>query len=349
METKTFRSRAATKIVWPVLALVLLILVNVLLDARSFNSFTDAFREGAFLHISFKNGYPSGALIDILNHGSKVMILALGMSLVIATGGVDLSVGAVMAISGAAAAVLTVRGLPPTIVIPIALLISMVCGLWNGILVGMLKIQPIVATLILMVAGRGVAQMITGAQIITFHSPVMEFIGNGRLAWLPLPFPFILVLIMLFITWVCTRKTAIGLLVESVGSNPTASRFAGVRATSVIMMAYIFSGFCAGIAGLIAASNIKAADPTHAGLLLEMDAIFAVVVGGTALTGGRFFLGGAIIGGILIQTLTTTMYAQDVSADVAPLPKAIVVLIVCLIQSETFRNKLSKTWRRKQS
>jgi simple sugar transport system permease protein len=349
MAPKTYQSNTASKLFWPILAWVLLLLLNVVLDASSMDSFADAFREGSFLHISFKDGIPSGALIDILNHGSKVMILALGMALVIATAGVDLSVGSVMAISGAVAAVLTVKGMSPVIVIPIALAASMACGLWNGILVGGLKIQPIVATLILMVAGRGVAQMITGAQIITFHSPVLEFIGNGRPPWLPLPFPFILVLSMLLITWLCTRKTAIGLLIESVGSNPTASRLAGVRSTTVIILTYMFSGLCAGIAGLIAASNIKAADPTHAGLFLELDAIFAVVVGGTALTGGRFYLGGAIIGGILIQTLTTTMYAQDVSADVAPLPKAIVILIVCLIQSETFRTKVSHFWRKNQS
>ncbi len=322
-----------TSLVWPVTGLALLLLFNLV------------FTEG-FFRIEVRDGRLYGVLIDILNHGSKVMLLALGMALVIATSGVDLSVGAVMAIAGAVAAqLINMEGVPFPVVIVASLGVALLAGVWNGLLVGGFNVQPIVATLILMVAGRGVAQLITGGQIITFTDPRLTYVGNGSL--FGLPFPVLLSLGMLAITSALTRKTAIGLFIESVGDNQRASLYAGVNAASVKFFVYVFSGFCAGLAGLVAASNIKCADANHAGLFLELDAILAVVVGGTALTGGRFYLAGAIVGALFIQTLTTTMYMRNVSADVAPVPKAIAILAVCLLQSPTFRRKATALIRRK--
>jgi ribose/xylose/arabinose/galactoside ABC-type transport system permease subunit len=208
-------------------------------------------------------------------------------------------------------------------------------------------VQPIVATLILMVAGRGVAQSITSGQIITFTDYRLTYIGNGT--FLGLPFPVLLSLAMLGITVVLTRKTAIGLFIESVGDNQMASIYAGVNGATVKFLVYVFSGFCAGLAGLVAASNIWCADANHAGLFLELDAILAVVVGGTALTGGRFYLAGAIVGALFIQTLTTTMYMRNVSADVSPVPKALAILAVCLLQSAVLRRKAADLFRGKGS
>jgi ribose/xylose/arabinose/galactoside ABC-type transport system permease subunit len=246
-----------------------------------------------FFRIEVRDGRLYGVLIDILNHGSKVMLLALGMALVIATSGVDLSVGAVMAIAGAVAAqMINMEGVPFPVVIAASLGVALLAGIWNGLLVGGFNVQPIVATLILMVAGRRVAQLITGGQIITFTDPRLTYVGNGSL--FGLPFPVLLSLAMLAITIVLTRKTAIGLFIESVGDNQRASLYAGVNAASIKFFVYVFSGFCAGLAGLVAASNIKCADANHAGLFLELDAILAVVVGGTALTGGRFYLAGRL-------------------------------------------------------
>ena len=296
-----------------------------------------AFTEG-FFRVEVRDGRLYGVLIDILNHGSKVMLLALGMALVIATGGVDLSVGAVMAIAGAVAAqLINIEEIPFPVVIAAALGVALLAGAWNGLLVGAFNVQPIVATLILMVAGRGVAQLITGGQIITFTDHRLTYVGNGSL--FGLPFPVLLSLGMLAVTILLTRKTAIGLFIESVGDNQRASIYAGVNGATVKFFVYVFSGFCAGLAGLVAASNIRCADANHAGLFLELDAILAVVVGGTALTGGRFYLAGAIVGALFIQTLTTTMYMRNVSADVAPVPKALAILAVCLLQSAPFRRK----------
>ena len=220
-----------------------------------------------------------------------------------------------------------------------ALAVAIAAGSWNGLLVGAFRIQPIVATLILMVAGRGMAMLITDGQIITFTEPRLTYIGNGHL--LALPFPVWLCGGMLLLTAVLTRRTALGLFIESVGDNQTASTYAGVSASTVKFFVYVFSGFCAGLAGLVAASNIKCADSNHAGLFLELDAILAVVVGGTLLTGGRFYLVGAIVGALFIQTLTTTMYMRNVSADVAPVPKALAILVVCLFQSPAARKRFA--------
>ncbi len=308
----------------------------------AFNFFFTA----GFFHVEVRDGRLYGVLIDILNHGSKVMLLALGMALVIATGGVDLSVGAVMAIAGAVAAQLINKaGVPFPMVIAASLAVAVVAGCWNGLLVGIFKVQPIVATLILMVAGRGIAQLITDGQIITFTDERLTYIGNGSL--LGLPFPIWMVMAMLALTVALTRKTAVGLFIESVGDNQTASTYAGVHAGTVKFLVYVFAGLCAGLAGLVSASNIKCADANHAGLFLELDAILAVVVGGTSLTGGRFYLAGAIVGGLFIQTLTTTMYMRNVSADIAPVPKALAILAVCLLQSPVLRAKLSAVFKKK--
>lgn len=311
------------RILWPLVALGLLLAFNHLFTA-------------GFFDLEIRDGHLFGSRIDILNHGSKVMLLALGMTLVIATGGVDLSVGAIMAIAGAVAAQASVAwGLPPGAAIALALLASVIAGAWNGLLVAGFGIQPIVATLILMVAGRGIAQLITEGQIINFSDPVLVHLGNGHL--FGLPFTCTLVLVLLGLTYALTRSTALGLFIEAVGDNETASRQSGINARWVKFATYVFSGFCAGLAGLVAASNIKSADSNHAGLYAELDAILAVVVGGTALTGGRFYLVGSIVGALFIQTLTTTMYARNVSADIAPVPKALVIIAVCLLQSERTR------------
>src|SRR6185295_4523401 len=253
--------------------------------------------------------------------------------------------GAVMAIAGAVAAQLINKaGMPFPLVIVAALGVAAFAGCWNGLLVGAFRIQPIVATLILMVAGRGVAMLITDGQIITFTDPKLVVVGNGHL--LGLPFPVWLSLGLLLLTIGLTRGTAIGLFIESVGDNQTASTYAGVNSATVKFLVYVFSGFCAGLAGLVAASNIKCADSNHAGLFLELDAILAVVVGGTSLAGGRFYLDGAIVGALFIQTLTTTMYMRNVSADVAPVPKSLAILAVCLLQSPVVRRKLAALFRR---
>jgi len=321
-------------VTWPALGILALILTNALFDLLASRSL---FAEGSFLHFSFRNGVPAGALIDILNYGAPIAILALGMAPVIATRGIDLSVGSVMAISGTVAGTLAAQGMPAALCISAALVASLICGLWNALLVTALRLQPFVATLVLMVAGRGIAQLVTDSQVANFQSQAIEYLALGRPAWLPLPFPFLLALVLLAALHMATRRTALGLLLEAVGGNPEASRLAGVRSRTITGATYIFCSLCAGLAGLIVAANIKAADPFHAGKGMELAAIFAVVVGGTSLTGGRFSLLGAFVGALLLRTLTTTMYARDINDDIAPLPQALVILAVCSASSPRVR------------
>lgn len=314
-------------ILWPILGLIALVILNLVLSGPG------------FLRITLQDGHLFGMPIDILNRGACGLLLALGMTLVIATGGIDLSVGSIMAISGSVAAVLLAKhGVSLPVALLAALGISLAAGLFSGVLVARLGLQPIVATLIVMVGGRGVAQLITNGDVIIIPSQSFGFLGNGFL--LGVPFAAILATVIYLIAHFFLRRTSTGLFIEAVGDNETAARFAGLATTRTKILVYVFCGVCAGIAGLLAASNIRAADPYRVGEMMELDAIFAVVVGGTALTGGRFLLAGAFVGALLLQTLTITMYNIGVPPAIAPVPKAVIILIVCLAQSETTRRWL---------
>jgi len=293
-----------------------------------------------FAHFEVKEGRLFGALIDILHRATPVMLLAIGMTLVIATRGIDLSVGAVMAITGAISAVLLNKAeLSVGQIIIAALGVSTAAGLWNGALVGYLGIQPIVATLILMVAGRGLAQLVTNGQIITVDNKTFEYIAAGGLLYLP--FTVFIAAGISAVAFFLSRKTVIGTFIEAVGGNETAAMYSGINAALVKLFVYGFSGLCAGVAGLIAASDIKAADASHAGLYLELDAILAVVIGGTLFTGGRFSLLGSIIGALIIQTLTTGILMRGIGVEYTLVVKAVAVLVICFIQMPTLDRRLS--------
>jgi len=324
------RRRSVT--IWPLLALGLLLAYNRVATQD-------------FFHLQIRADHLYGSLIDILNRGAPVMLVAMGMTLVIATGGIDLSVGAVLAISGSLSAMMIAAGQTDVaVIVGAALLLCVVLGAWNGVLVSRFGVQPIVATLILMVAGRGIAQLITDGKIITFQHESFSFIGGGYV--LGMPFTVMIVLAMLAVTAAMTRLTAMGMFIESAGDNETASRYSGVKVRWTKTFAYAFSGLCAGVAGLIIAADIKAADANNAGLYLELDAILAVVIGGTALTGGRFHLLGSLLGALIIQTLTTTILSRDVDPQYVLVVKALVVLVVCLVQSPALRQMVARGFRR---
>ncbi|MBS1693829.1 MAG: ABC transporter permease [Actinobacteria bacterium] len=327
------RRLTASPLLWPALALLLLLGLNTALTPQ-------------FLSIRVEDGHLYGSIIDILRNGAPTMLVALGMTLVIASRGIDLSVGAVVAISGALAcahiASSTDPAAPGTIVsaMAIALGASAVLGLWNGMLVSVFGIQPIIATLVLMTAGRGIALLITGGQILTVTSDPFKKLGAGYVFGLPVA---ILVSLAVFaVVGLLTRRTALGMLLESVGINPEASRLAGVRHRTIVFAVYVFCALCAGTAGLMIASNISAADANNAGLWIEMDAILAVVIGGTSLLGGRFSLTGTILGALIIQTLTTTVYTAGITPETTLVFKAVVVIVVCLLQAPRFRQLIRR-------
>src|SRR4026209_1901009 len=218
-------SAGLRRLVWPLLAIGALLLVDLVFGH-------------AFFSLRMQDGHLYGNLVDILRFGAPPMLVALGMTIVIATGGIDLSVGALVAISGATACVLishlddqnSVPGVLGAITVAIALTTAL--GVWNGLLVAVVGIQPIVATLILMVAGRGIAQLITSGQIVTISSSPYDLIGNGY--WFALPFALDLVAAMYGLTAALSRKTALGLLIESVGGNAEASRLAARRSRTLM-------------------------------------------------------------------------------------------------------------------
>lgn len=284
-----------------------------------------------FFTVTWQDGRFFGSLIDVLNRGAPVAILAIGMTAVIATKGVDLSVGAVMAISGAVAAVLVTSGVSAPVAVAAALASGLVCGLWNGLLVTVLDIQPIIATLVLMVAGRGLAQLITEGYIVTFSDPVLIFIGTGSLFGFPMP--VIIALVLMIAATLIVRRTALGLLIEAVGVNRSAARFAGLSANTLLLIAYTFAGFCAAIAGLIAAGDIRGADANNAGLWLELDAILAVVIGGTSLMGGRFSIPMAVLGAMIIQAMNTGILISGFSPQFNLVVKSAVIIVILVMQS----------------
>lgn len=315
------RLQAASQKGLPQLAALLIVLVANWLVFRD------------FFVIRLQDGRLFGSLIDVLNRGAPVALLAMGMTLVIATRGIDLSVGAVMAIAGAAAATLTAQGYPLPVALVVACGIGLLCGLWNGFLVAVLEIQPFVATLILMVAGRGFAQLITEGQIVTFVNESFAAIGSG--SFLMLPMPVVIAIVMLVITHIVVRRTALGLFIESIGANVRSSAYAGIGTKAVIIAVYMWCGLCAAIAGLIVTADIRGADANNAGLWLELDAILAVVVGGTSLFGGRFNLVLSVIGALIIQAMNTGILLSGYKPEYNLIVKALVVLAVLLAQSPT--------------
>ena len=297
-----------------------------------------------FFHLTIKDGHLYGSLVDIVNRAAPLMLAALGMTLVIATRGIDISVGAVVALSGTVAAMLIGGGpeaeTPMLWAMAAAMGAAILCGLWNGVLVATLGLQPIVATLILMVAGRGLAQLLTDGQIVTVYHEPFFVLGGGYL--FGLPFSLTVVALVFGLIAFMMRKTALGLFIQAVGINPVAARLAGLKTAALIMFVYIFCSACAGLAGLMISSNIKSADANNAGLLLELDAILAVTLGGTSLAGGKFSLVGSVIGALIIQTLTYTIYSLGVPPEVNMVVKAVVVFLVCLSQSAEFKQLFAR-------
>jgi simple sugar transport system permease protein len=262
-----------------------------------------------------------------------LILTALGMTLVIATGGVDLSVGAIAALSGAAATLTLAAGWPAALGTAIAA--GLVVGLFNGVLITWLGLQPIIATLISMVSARGVAQLILGGQIVPLNNA--SYVSIGTSAFLGFPFAIWIALAIVLLMTLLLRKTSTGLFIEAVGANPIAARFIGLSGAKVCTLVYVVTGALAALSGVILSTNIRAIDGNNLGLYLELDAILAVVIGGTRLTGGRFSILGTILGALIIQTVTTTINTQGIRVELMLMVKAAVVIAICLAQSDRFR------------
>jgi galactofuranose transport system permease protein len=316
--------RRARSAAWPLLCLIVILALNCLLTPH-------------FASIQVRDGRLYGSLIDILRNGSVVMLLAVGMTVVIATAGIDLSVGSVMALAGTAGALALVRHSGGGVweAAGSALVIAALSGLLAGLLVVRLKLQPIIATLALLVVDRGIAMVISGGEKVRFESIPFEAVFHGSV--LGLPSALVLAALVGAGVWMVLRFTVAGVWVEAVGGNAQAARTCGVPVGSVRTGAYILAGLCAGLAGLTACAEIKEADPAAMGMYLELDAIIAVVIGGTSLTGGRPMLLGSLIGAVLMQSLTITMQMHDVPTEQSLIVKAAVAVVVCVLQAGRLR------------
>ena len=329
----------------PIFCMILVLCVNMIYDVSQGRDFYEFFK------IGIQNELLSGRLVNILNRGSEVAILAIGMTLVVsASAGTDISVGSVMALSagvcctllaGAAAPQATELAVPLIVGVLAALVVGCVCGAFNGALVAYLNIQPMVATLILWTAARAIGLLVCNNLIVYVRNDAFAMFG-GYIG--PVPTPLIIAAVCIALITIVLKKSALGLYIQSVGINKKASRIAGLNSQKIIFLCYVLCGLCAGIAGVVASSRITSADTNNIGLNFELDAILAVALGGNSLAGGKFNLAGSIIGAYTIQAITTTMYNLGVSSAVNPVFKAVIVIVIVAVQAppvKAFFKKLS--------
>ncbi len=270
---------------------------------------------------------------------ATVIIVATGMTLVIATGGIDLSVGSLMAIAGAVAPLIFMSDRGPLeqygwlaniAALVAAILATGLFGLFNGVLVATFRIQPIIATLVLFIAGRGIAQVITNGSIQTFRNPDFQYIGLGRPFGIPFQ-AFLVVAVVAIAAWV-VHSTTFGRYLLATGGNEAAARLSGVPVARIKVAVYVISGVLAGLAGLIVISINSSSDANLVGMDMELNAIAAVAVGGTPLTGGRANVVGTLIGALILQLIRTTLLSHNIEDAVARVVTAAAIIFAVLMQ-----------------
>ena len=269
---------------------------------------------------------------------STIVMVGVGMTLVIATGGIDLSVGSLMAISGAIAPLIFLSGRGPLdrswVALPVAVVVSILVaglfGLFNGVLVTRFQIQPIVATLVLFLGGRGIAGALLHGKLKEFDNPNFEYLGKGRLLGVPIQV-LAMAIVVIIAAW-AMRSTSFGRYVLATGGNEPAARLAGVPVTRIRLLVYGISGLLSGLAGLIVVARLSSADPINVGLNMELDAIAAAAVGGTVLTGGRATIFGTLIGAFLIHQIRYTLISHGVADGTTRMVTAGAIIIAVLLQ-----------------
>ena len=322
----------SSNLTWSIVAFILLVIICTIFQhdflALSWNSNT---------------GGLAGPLITMLQESARYLMIATGMTLVISTAGIDLSVGSVMAVAGAAAMQTLSNGMNVWLSILIALAVGLAIGCVNGALVSFLGLQPFITTLIMMLAGRGMAKVITSGE----NTDASAVAGNEPLKWfangfiLGIPANFVIAVIM-------CRKTAMGMMIEAVGINQEASRMTGIKPKKILFLVYAISGFLAAIAGLFATASVMRVDVVKTGQDLEMYAILAVVIGGTSLLGGKFSLAGSAVGAVIIAMIRKTIITLGVNAEATPAFFAVVVIVICVMQAPKIHN-LSANMKRKRA
>lgn len=274
-----------------------------------------------------------------LTQVATIVIVSIGMTLVIATGGIDLSVGSLMAIAGTLAPLIFLGKLVAipfwlgvTLAFIVPPLVTGALGWFNGWLITHFRIQPIIATLVLFIAGRGIAQVMTNGNLQVFNNSSFQFIGLGRV--FGIPFQALLMIVLIAAAAWMLRRTLFGRQILVVGGNEKAARLTGIPVASVKRRVYAISGFLAGISGLIVIARNSAADANLTGLGMELDAIAAVAVGGTLLTGGRATIVGTLLGALIIQLVRYTLLANGVPPAAALIVKAAIIILAVWLQRQ---------------
>ena len=326
----------------PIAAIAALALFNLIIDPSFFKVTMGTNSAG--------DPVLSGYLITILDYGSELAILAIGMTLVTAaSGGQDISVGAAIAIAGSV--ILRVlcgnNSRPDELQAPIivaflvACVVAMLFGAFNGILVAYFKIQPMVATLILFTAGRSIAAWINNNELPIISEPSFGYFG-GYIPGIPIPTPFFIAMACVIVIMLILKFTTLGLYTQSVGINGSSSRLNGINPQFVKFITFVILGLCVAVAGLIKVSRLSTINYSVIAKDIEMDAILAVALGGNALSGGKFNMTASILGAYVIQFLTTTLYKMNVQSDALSAYKAVVVIILVVLSTPIVRKKLSQ-------
>lgn len=313
----------------PLFALLLIIVFNLIRDASFFSLTITTNNAG--------NTVLTGNIISILNGASELAILAIGMTLVTScTKGQDISVGAASAIAGSVF-VRVLREHPITWGVIIAAFltacfVAILFGAFNGTLVAVFNIQPMIATLILFTAGRPIAYWINGGATPTVDSPLLTYIGSF-IPGIPIPTPILIVVVFAVLVSLVLRFTNLGLYTQAVGINEKSARLNGINAVAMKMLSFMIMGICVTLAGCIGVSRLGLINHETILLDIEMDAILAVAIGGNALSGGKFSLAGSVIGAYIIEALTITLYAMKVSSTAVKAYKAVVIIAIVVLGS----------------
>jgi simple sugar transport system permease protein len=330
----------------PLAALLLLVLFNLIFDPSFFKITLGQNAAG--------NPVLSGYLVTILDYGSELAILAIGMTLVTAaSGGQDISVGATIAICGSALLrVLCGRNSRPDelqapiiVAFLVACIVGMLCGAFNGMLVSIFKIQPMVATLILFTAGRSIAAWINNNELPIVGDPTFAYFGSF-FPGIPIPAPVFIAALCLIIIFLVLKFTTLGLYTQAVGINPSSSRLNGLNPQFIKFVSFVILGLCVAVAALIKVSRLSTINYSVIAKDIEMDAILAVALGGNPLGGGKFNMWASIIGAYVIQFLTTTLYKFKVSSDALSAYKAVVVILLVVFSAPTVREWIGSLFRK---
>ena len=288
-----------------------------------------AFLALVLFNLAFTNNFASfGTFTNLLVQVSPVLLVSLGMALVIGTEGIDLSVGAVMALASAVLPLYLGFGWP--VALAAALLAGALAGLVNGGLVAFVGVQPIIATLALLVGGRALAQILTGGQLqLVFDRTILDL---GQARPFGIPAPVIMAVIAVLVVGFLVRRTTFGQYVVAIGGNRSASFLSGHPVKRTLLAVYVISGVLAALAGVLATARLGAGDPSNVGVLIELSAITAVVVGGTPLSGGRVRILGTVFGALLMQLLSATFIMNNLPFTWAQVFTAGIILVAVYVQ-----------------